>query len=141
MKIRKGSDRDAASCLKIARLDKAKHWEIQDFKNSAIDRNAVFFVAENEGNVIGYILGFVVPTRHSEALIHETRIHRSFRRKGIGTALVERFCQHAFKSNVNTISALIDPKHLKFYSNVCKFKNVGKWIEVSKKRSVSLRKK
>ncbi len=134
MKIRKGLSGDAERCLEIAKLDKATHWTLKDFKNSVADKHAGFFVAEDKKKVAGYILGFVVPTRHSESLIHETRVDKSFRKKGVGTDLVEYFCKYMFRKGVKTISVLIDPKHLKFYVGACKFKRVDKWIEVSKVR-------
>ncbi len=134
MKIRKGLGGDAERCLEIAKLNKATHWTLEDFKNSATDNHAGFFVTEDKKKVVGYILGFVVPTRHSESLIHETRVDKLFRKKGLGAALVEHFCKYMFRKGVKTISALVDPKHLKFYVGACKFRRICKWIEVSKVR-------
>ena len=133
MLIRKGLEKDAGSCFRIAKLDKATHWKIEDFKTSARSRDAGFFVATENKKVVGYILGFIVPTKNSEALIHETRVNRIFRERGTGTKLVGHFCMYMAGKKIKTISALIDPKHRTFYIGSCKFKEVGKWIEVKKR--------
>lgn len=49
MKIRKDKPRDAKECMKIAKLDKVKHWKEEDFSRAARDRNAIFLVAEEGG--------------------------------------------------------------------------------------------
>lgn len=131
MRIRKGTKQDAESCMRIVKLDKATHLKAEDFKMCATDKNAVFFVAE-ETKVVGYILGFVVPTRHSEALIHETRVDKAFRGRGIGTALVEHFSSCMLSKGVKTVTAMIEPSLESFYIKSCGFKKVGNWVEAVK---------
>jgi len=135
MKIRKGKIKDASLCLEIAKKDKAKHWEKSDFINSAKDNHAVFLVAEDNRKIVGYIVGFIVPTKRTEAMIHETRVDRNERGKDIGTKLVDGLCKEFFKRGVKVIYAEIEPRLLKFYRDSCKFRISGKWLEVAKKRS------
>ena len=134
MIIRKGKAKDAKDCVRLSRLDKESYWETIDFEKSAKDKDVVFLVAEEEKKIIGYILGFIVPTKRTEALIHETRVEKGKRAKGIGTKLVNAFCDEIFKKGVKIIYAEIEPELLKFYRDACKFKESGKWIEVAKKK-------
>lgn len=135
MIIRKGKAEDAKNCVRISELDKESHWEITDFEESTKDEDVIFLVAEEDKKVIGYILGFIVPTKKTEALIHETRVHKDYRGKSIGTGLVDAFCKEIFNRGVKTVSAEIEPKHLTFYRDTCKFKESAKWIEVSKSKN------
>ena len=131
MNIRKAKPKDAKPCLN---LSKEKYWQKQDFIRSVKDKDVVFLVAEIDKQVVGYILGFIVPTNRREAMIHETRVHTKHRRKGIGKALVNALCKALFNKKVKHIYAEIEPKHMKFYKGACKFKNSGKWIEVVKSK-------
>jgi ribosomal protein S18 acetylase RimI-like enzyme len=132
MKIRKARKTDAKACMRLFKLDKEKYWRIQDFENAAAHKDSIFLVAEEDKKVIGYVLGYIVPTRRIEAMLHETRTSRKERGKKIGTKLVDAFCKEAFKRGVKGVEALIAPKHIKFYVNACKFKKTGKWMEVTK---------
>ena len=134
MMIRRGKPEDAERCLSIFREDKETYWDIADFVRSAKDKDVVFLVAEEDKKVIGYILGFIVPTKRTEALIHETRVERAKRKKGIGTELVNAFCEEIFKRGVEVILAEVEPELLKFYVDACKFEESRKWIEVAKKK-------
>jgi len=134
MIIRKGKKKDSKECIKLSKLDKESYWKSIDFEKSATDKDVVFLVAENDKKIIGYILGFIVPTKRTEALIHETRVDKRERGKQIGTKLVDAFCKEIFKRKVKDIYAEIEPDHLKFYRDACKFKVSGKWIEVAKRK-------
>jgi len=138
MIIRKGKPEDAERCLSIFRADKESYWEAKDFERSAKDNNVVFLVAEENKKVIGYILGFIVPTKRTEALIHETRVERTKRKQGFGTELVNSFCKEIFKRGVELIYAEIEPELLEFYVDACKFEESGKWIEVAKKKEQNI---
>jgi len=134
MIIRNGKRSDSKKCLNLQRLDKRLYWKSIDFERSAIDKDVVFLVAEEDNKIIGYVLGFIVPTKRTEALVHETRVDKRKRGKGIGTELVNAFCKETFKKKVKDIYAEIEQKHLKFYRDACKFKISGKWIEVTKSK-------
>src|SRR5262245_21923670 len=48
------------------------------------------FVAEANGNLVGFLTGFVSPTFPQEAYIHFVGVHPEFRRRSVGRALYER---------------------------------------------------
>ncbi len=132
MIIRKGNKGDAKRCVAI--LDKEEHLNERDFSISSKDNDVLFLVAEKNKKVLGYILGFIVPTKRTEALIHETRVDKKERSKGIGKKLVDIFCKEMFKKGVEIVYAEIEHQHLKFYRDACGFNEPKKWIEVAKRK-------
>jgi ribosomal protein S18 acetylase RimI-like enzyme len=134
MRIRKATFDDADACFALCQLDNERYWGVVDFEKSASDDNVVFLVVEEGSEVVGYILGFIVPTKRTEALLHETRVRKSERGRGIGTRLVGAFCDEAFKMGSETVLAEIAPEHLRFYRDACGFQEMHSWIEVAKKK-------
>ena len=134
MKIRKARLDDAEMCFRIFLKDNEEYWTHEDFRSSAADESVVFLVAEEQDNIVGYILGFFVPTRKSEAGLHETRVDRDRRGAGIGSALVKAFVRFVFERGAEVVSADVEEGLLPFYRNACGFKQAGEWIEVSMKR-------
>jgi len=132
MKIRRARKEDLEECLEMQKLDGGKYWNKDDFVKSIKDKLVIFLTAEEDKKILGYIIGFHSPTKRSDVMIHETRVNKKQRRKGIGTKLVNEFCKYAFKKGGKDIYAEIEPKLLKFYKNSCKFKITHKWIEVKK---------
>jgi ribosomal protein S18 acetylase RimI-like enzyme len=133
--IRKGKLEDAENCFSIFKKDRETYWEATDFEKSARDDDVFFLVAEENNRVVGYILGFIVPTKRIEATIHETRVEKMKRKQGIGTRLVNAFCEEAFKKGVEVIYAEIEPELLNFYVDACKFEESHEWIEVTKREA------
>jgi len=134
MLIRKGTREDSEECMRLFELDNEKYWEISDFRSSAEHADVIFLVAEEDSRIVGYILGFVMPTRRKEAMLVETRVHREERGRGIGTKLVDVFCREAFARGAKEVEAEVEPQHLNFYRDACGFKEVHKWIEVERKK-------
>jgi ribosomal protein S18 acetylase RimI-like enzyme len=135
MIIRRAEKQDANDCYKIAISEKESYWQIDDFIMSAKDNSVIFLVAHEGKNIEGYILGFIMPTKTTEALIHEVRVSPNARKKGIGTKLVEAFCKEGFERGADVILAEIESDLLNFYRGSCRFKERGKWIEVGKSKS------
>jgi ribosomal protein S18 acetylase RimI-like enzyme len=133
MLIRKATKEDSEECMRLYELDNGKYWEISDFRSSADQADVIFLVAEEDGRIIGYAIGFVMPTRRREAMFVETRVHKEDRGRGIGTKLVDAFCREAFERGVKEVEAEVEPQHLKFYRDACDFKELHKWIEVGRK--------
>jgi len=129
--IRKAKKSDINAVLYLQKLDKGTYWKQTDLEKAIKDKDVVFLVAEDK-KVIGYIIGEIPPTKRTEAAICETRVHKKERGKRIGTKLVNELCKQCFKKGVKTIYAQIEPKHLKFYRDACKFKITHKWVEVAK---------
>ena len=131
-KIRKGNLKDIKQCLELQKLDKEKYWDKKDFVNSIKVKHVIFLVNEEDNEILGYVIGYYSPSKLDEVMIHETRVKKGQRRKGIGKKLVREFCKEAFNSKAKSIHALIKKEHLKFYGKSCKFKISDKWIEVKK---------
>lgn len=134
MQIRQAKLDDAEKCFRIFLKDNEEYWTQEDFRSSAADESVIFLVAEEQDNILGYILGFFVPTRKSEVGLHETRVDRDKRGAGIGSALVKAFVRFAFEKGVEVVSADVEEGLLPFYRDACGFKHAGEWIEVSMKR-------
>jgi len=132
--IRKAKVSDAEACLKLSREEGERYWTIEDFKRAARDRDVEFYVAEREGQLVGFSAGFIVPTKRTEALMHEKRVGLDARGKRLGTRLVRAVTKALFDRGVKIIYAMIVPELLPFYRDACKFKETGKWLELSKRR-------
>lgn len=132
--IRNAGRSDAAECHILAESDDVSNWRQRDFEASAEDEEAIFLVAEEGRQVVGYVLGFILPTKKSEALVHETRVKAEERGKGIGKDLVDAFCEEAYRRGAEIVLADIEPEHLGFYRDGCGFVVKGGWIEVGRPR-------
>lgn len=49
------------------------------------------FVAERDGLIVGFVVGFVSQTFPDEAYVHFVGVHPEFRKSGLGASLYERF--------------------------------------------------
>jgi ribosomal protein S18 acetylase RimI-like enzyme len=136
MKIRKARKRDLKGCLRLQALDKEKYWKLADFQKSIKNKDVIFLVAEEDNSILGYVLGFIVPTKRTEALVHETRVDKTQRGRKIGTKLVNELCKNMFKKGVKEIYAEIESELEKFYVKSCKFRKSAKWIEVKKLKQI-----
>ncbi len=132
MHIRKGKESDAESCLFLFKLDQEEYWDEEDFVHASNNECVIFLVAEEKNAVVGYVLGFILPTKKQEVMLHETRTHKDLRGRGIGTLLVDAFCKEAFGMGAKIVLAEIVEKLLGFYIDKCGFKKGTKWIEVVK---------
>ncbi|MBU0980401.1 MAG: GNAT family N-acetyltransferase [Nanoarchaeota archaeon] len=133
MLFRNASIKDVNHCTQLAKQENESYWTKLDFFNCIQNTNAIFLVVEIDNNLVGYLTGFIVPTKNDEALIHELRIDLKYRGQKIGTKLVDKFCKEAFRKGAKTIYAMIEPKLKSFYIDSCKFKESGNWIEASRK--------
>ena len=134
--IRDAEKSDAEECCRLAESDEVSYWRTLDFEMSAEDEGSIYLVAEEGGQVVGYVLGFILPTKRTEALIHETRVKIEERGKGIGKDLVDAFCDEAFRRGVEVVLAEIEPERLGFYREACGFTVRGRWVEVEKPLSI-----
>lgn len=134
MKIRKAKQSDALGSYNVIKSDNEKHITKKDFELSAKNKDVVYLVAEDKKKIIGYILAFIVPTKRTDALIHEVRILKTERGKNIGKKLVDACCKELFKKGAKDIYADIEPDLEKFYCKMCKFKKYNNWVGVVKKK-------
>jgi ribosomal protein S18 acetylase RimI-like enzyme len=134
MNIRRASKTDVDDCFNVLKSDEDSYWKEEDLRASVDDGRVIFLVAEENEKVTGYIQGFILPTKRTEALIHETRVRRQERGQGVGIRLVDAFCEEAFERGAEVVLAEIEPDLLNFYRDSCGFKERGKWVEVGKKK-------
>lgn len=67
------------------------------------------FVAECNGNIVGFIVGFVSQTSSGEAYIHFVGVHPDFRRDGVGRVLYERFFEVTSKLGCRVVRCVTSP--------------------------------
>ena len=134
MNIRKAKKEDVDFFIDIDNRDDEHYWQPVDLENSVDDEHAIFLVAEEEREIIGYIIGFIVPTKRTEAMIHVTRVDIPERKKGMGKQLVDAFCEEAFRRGAEVVMAEIVPELLEFYRDVCGMEERGKWVEVGRRK-------
>ena len=67
------------------------------------------FVAECDGNIVGFIVGFVSQTSSEEAYIHFVGVHPDFRKGGLGRTLYERFFEVTSKLGCRVVRCVTSP--------------------------------
>lgn len=67
------------------------------------------FVAEDNGQILGFIIGFLSPTLEREAYIHFVGIHPEHRKHGLGKTLYNRFFDLMRQSNRDLVSCVTSP--------------------------------
>lgn len=134
MKIRKATKKNIEKCLFVQELDRDKEWNKNDLNNILKNKKNIFLVAESDNKILGYVIGYTDPCMQKDAIVHEVRVDIRKRRQGIGTRLIEALSLEFFKRDITNVSALIQPQHLDFYVNSCKFKRKLNWIAVSKEK-------
>ncbi|HEC65345.1 MAG TPA: GNAT family N-acetyltransferase [bacterium] len=136
IKIRKAQSRDLKGLQKLSSVTFIKNPEYDDdfvenfmmtsegekYMKRAIDaKNGVLFIAEEEGEMIGYINGdeMKVPYRKSKYFeLENLGVVPGTKRKGVGTKLLERITKWARKKGYNRIyleSYAKNEEALKFY--------------------------
>ena len=133
MKIRKANSMDSEQAYKLLNSEKKKSFTVSDFKSSTKHKDAIYFVAENERKIIGYVIGFISPTKKTDCMLAETRVLETKRGRHVGSLLVDAFCKEAFSRGAKNVYAEIERKHLNFYCKN-KFRKNGKWFEVVRSR-------
>ncbi len=63
-------------------------------------------IAEEQGELLGFLLGFIAPTSPPSAYVHLVGIHPEHRRKGVGQQLYERFMDQARRAGAARIKAI-----------------------------------
>jgi GNAT superfamily N-acetyltransferase len=120
--VRKATEKDIESVLPLVR-DFVVSFEViessfrSSFSNLLKDTNAHVLVAENEGELIGYCLGFCHDTFYANgcvAWLEEIMVSSSNRRQGIGESLMASFEEWA-KSKGAVLSALATRRAAIFY--------------------------
>ena len=63
-------------------------------------------IAEEDGQVVGFLLGFVAPTTPPSGYVHLVGIHPDFRRRGVGHLLYEQFTERCRAAGAQRIKAI-----------------------------------
>ncbi|KRD91785.1 hypothetical protein ASE51_14770 [Bacillus sp. Root147] len=72
------------------------------FKNTS-------FIVEEEGEIIGFLIGFLSQSYLNEAYIHFVGIHPEYRRKGIGKQLYNQFFDAIKQNDRNIVRCVTSP--------------------------------
>ncbi|MDB4941807.1 MAG: acetyltransferase, family [Labilithrix sp.] len=75
-------------------------------------------IAEDEGRLIGFLLGFIVFKQPKTGYVHLVGIHPDFRRKGVGRILYEEFterCRTLGCERMKAITTTSNEGSLKFH--------------------------
>ena len=131
--IRDAKTSDIEFCLSFQGQTNENYWSFSDFTRMLENELTVFQVAEENNKIVGYCVGFIVPTKQDEGALHETRVDVNYRQQGIGSQLVHHFCNMMFEQGVKTIYASITKEHQSFYVDNCGFSvSSDQWIEIQK---------
>lgn len=69
------------------------------------------FIAELEGNPIGFLIGFLSPAVAEEAYIHFVGVHPDYRKRGVARGLYEQFFQMARLAGRHRIACVTSPNN------------------------------
>ncbi len=126
---------DIDTCLSFQAQTNENYWTREEFENIIQTDLAFMIVAEDEGKIIGYCNGYIYPTKQNEGTLHETRVDLNRRHEGIGTILVEKFCELLYEKGCERVFGYIVDEHVEFYVNACGFEiSDDQWIEVVRPR-------
>jgi GNAT superfamily N-acetyltransferase len=81
------------------------------------------FVAENNGRMIGFLIGFLSPSLKlkNEAYVHFMGVHPDFRKKGIGKTLYECFfeiCRTHGRTIVRACTSPVNRSSVEFHERI-----------------------
>ena len=91
---------DIDELLKIEKKSFASHWNKQTFYDELSAENGYYITIEDNGKIMGYS-GFRYVL--DEAHITTLAVHHKFRKKGIGTKLVEQLIKDAKARGLNKL--------------------------------------
>ncbi|API92554.1 hypothetical protein J32TS6_17330 [Virgibacillus pantothenticus] len=67
------------------------------------------FIAESDGEIVGFLIGFLSQSKEDEAYIHFIGVHPKFRKQQIGKVLYERFFTIAKQNDRKIIRCVTSP--------------------------------
>jgi ribosomal protein S18 acetylase RimI-like enzyme len=123
---RRATERDIPACLQASASRRDTFFVQKDFVGALNDQDAIWLVAEKDGKVVGFILGYFNPTKNEEAMIQSTMVHADYGHQGIGSMLVKALADDAFGRGVQYVLAEVEDGPDKFYEK-CGFKRVHEW--------------
>jgi predicted GNAT superfamily acetyltransferase len=79
------------------------------------------FIAELDGNAIGFLVGFLSPAVGEEAYIHFVGVHPDYRKKGVARGLYEQFfriARRAGRQRVACVTAPVNTTSIAFHRSL-----------------------
>ena len=73
--------------------------------------HATSFVAERDGDLAGFLIGFMSPSLPDAAYIHFVGVHPHFRGNGLARVLYQRFFELAAADGRRVVSAVTAPRN------------------------------
>jgi len=67
------------------------------------------FIAEINGEIVGFLIGFLSQSKHNEAYIHFVGVHPKFRKQNIGKELYYHFFKVAQQNDRHIIRCVTSP--------------------------------
>jgi len=90
------------------------------------------FVAEHDGNIVGFLIGFVSQTSPDEAYLHFVGVHPAWRARGLGRALYERFFTKVAALGCHSVRCATSPVNI---GSIAFHRRMGFAIEDSERRA------
>lgn len=79
------------------------------------------FIAEKDGEIIGFLIGFLSQTLSDEAYVHFLGVHPNFRKQGVARTLYERFFDAVLergRSVVRLVTASVNKESIAFHTHI-----------------------
>lgn len=67
------------------------------------------FIAEEDGNIIGFLVGFFSQTHRNETYIHFVGVHPEYRKAGVARKLYELFFETVKQQGCHTVRCVTSP--------------------------------
>ncbi|WP_057762016.1 GNAT family N-acetyltransferase [Cytobacillus praedii] len=67
------------------------------------------FIAENDGKLVGFLIGFLSQTHSNEAYIHFVGVHPEYRKLNIGKHLYKKFFKVVKQNNRSMVRCVTSP--------------------------------
>ena len=138
VKIRLSKLKDCKKCVELSRIEELRpagsDYISEGYFRIFVDKDEMFFVAEENGKIVGYILG--EPMKGKLANLGLLAVDPNFRGKGVGKKLVESFRKKCDEKGLKFL-LLYAPKFnkntLEFYKK-CGFKEGKEHIQFLEER-------
>jgi len=79
------------------------------------------FIAEKDGEIIGFLIGFLSQTFADEAYVHFLGVHPNFRKQGVARRLYERFFEavrQRGRSVIRLVTASVNKESIAFHTHI-----------------------
>ncbi|MFC5453063.1 GNAT family N-acetyltransferase [Paenibacillus aestuarii] len=71
------------------------------------------FVMMSGSKIVGFVIGFISPSKENEAYIHFVGVHPDFRKQGVAHRLYNKFFEEVRERGCDTIRCITSPVNVK----------------------------